>query len=187
MPVTNLGEKEKQYLLETACEAILSSYEKREAKARGDFVPPDLVEQRRGVMVSIYRNKRLCGQAGHILAKKNLYEDVINCTRQAITGASFPELSSDQAKELDVEISIFSQPKKFDYDLPLTLSEYLEKYRPGVILRKRSKQAVLMPNAWKKFRFAEKFLGELCQKAGLPPYEWTRGVIIETFREEKIT
>ena len=131
-------------------------------------VDPRLMKQE-GAFVTLHKQGKLRGCIGRIISDKPLIETVRN---MAIAAASqdprFTPVTKEELPELEVEISVLSQP------WPISNLGEIEMGKHGVILGQGRQQGIFLPQVatetgWSK----EKFLSELCsQKAGLPPDCW---------------
>jgi len=80
----------------------------------------------------------------------------------------FSPVTPAELKDIDVEISVLSKPRKVKDASEIVLGKH------GVIVSSGNRQGVFLPQVadetgWSK----EEFLSELCsQKAGLPPDAW---------------
>jgi AmmeMemoRadiSam system protein A len=80
----------------------------------------------------------------------------------------FSPLTADELKDIHLEISVLSQPRRIKDASEIQLG------RHGVIVSRDGHQGVFLPQVaaetgWSK----EEFLAQLCsQKAGLPPDAW---------------
>ncbi len=79
----------------------------------------------------------------------------------------FPPLSAAELPETDIEISVLTAP------VPLENPEALEIGRDGLILEARGCSGLLLPQVATEWGFdRERFLAEICRKAGLPESAW---------------
>ena len=122
-----------------------------------------------GAFVTITKHGALRGCIGNIIGQEPLYETV---RHMAVAAASqdprFPPLSVAELKDIDIEISVLSKPRRVKDASEIQLGKH------GVIVSQGGHQGVFLPQVatetgWSK----EKFLSELCsQKAGLPSNAW---------------
>jgi AmmeMemoRadiSam system protein B/AmmeMemoRadiSam system protein A len=122
-----------------------------------------------GAFVTIRKHGALRGCIGNIIGQEPLYETVRD---MAVAAASqdprFSPLTAAELKDIDLEISVLSQPRRVKDASEIQLG------RDGVIVSEGGHQGVFLPQVadetgWSK----EEFLSQLCsQKAGLPPDAW---------------
>ncbi len=162
-----LGEAQKKRLLEIARKTIdkyLTSGEKLHFKEED----PTLLKNM-GAFVTIHKHGRLRGCIGNIIAQQPLYLTVRDMAIQAATAdPRFPAVTPDELKDIEIEISVLSEPKQVEDLAEIKLGIH------GVIVKKGYAQGVFLPQVaeetgWSK----EEFLSNLCaHKAGLDPLAW---------------
>jgi len=181
----NLNTEDRKLLLDLAKNAIESKLKGHKFEIPKNI--PSKLKEKRGAFVTLTINGQLRGCIGHILPVQELYKDVIeNARAAAFNDPRFPPLKKEELPNLKIEISILDLPKKLEYESPQMLIDYLNKNKPGVILKKGPYQATFLPQVWEELPNPEDFLTHLCLKAGLPADEWTYGIEIETYKAEKI-
>lgn len=111
----------------------------------------------------------LRGCIGHIISNAPLYKTIQDMAIASSTqDPRFPPVTKNELKDIKIEISVLSQPKKIK-----DINEF-ELCKHGVIVQKGFNQGVFLPQVaeetgWKK----EEFLSCLCShKAGLPADAW---------------
>ena len=125
------------------------------------------IKERRGVFVTLktFPNKKLRGCIGFVEPIFPIGEGV---QRAAIAAAysdpRFKPLSKDEFDKIIIEVSVLSLPEE------TTLDEI--KNGDGVILKYGNASALLLPQVWEELPEKEKFLTNLCLKAGLYPNCW---------------
>jgi len=133
---------------------------------------------RRGTFVTLKKNGQLRGCIGNLMADKSVLEGVQdNAINAAFHDPRFPPLSKNELEQVDIEISLLTEPQILEYK---DKDDLLEKLRPnvdGVIIRKGPYSATFLPQVWEQLPDKKSFLGHLCSKAGLPPDEWQRGAL----------
>ena len=165
----------KECLVKLARESIEKWVrEGKELKIDIEKLPPELKEKR-GVFVTIHKiknsKKELRGCIGFPYAIMPLAEAVIKAARETCEDPRFPPLSENELKEIAVEISLLSRPKKIEIDNRAKLPEKLEKNK-GYIIKRGFNSGLFLPQVWKELQDPEEFLANLCFKAGLPPDAW---------------
>ncbi len=122
-----------------------------------------------GAFVTIRKHGALRGCIGNIIGQEPLHETVRD---MAVAASSqdprFPPLTAAELKDINIEISVLSQPRRVKDASEIQLGKH------GVIVSAVGHQGVFLPQVadetgWSK----EEFLSQLCsQKAGLPPDAW---------------
>ncbi|MCM8772339.1 MAG: AmmeMemoRadiSam system protein B [Candidatus Omnitrophica bacterium] len=162
-----LTEKQKRLLLKIARET-LENYLKGEKLPELKIDDPVLTEKR-GVFVTLKKKGNLRGCIGYIEPIKPLYLAVREMAIHSATeDPRFNPVSYDELKDIEIEISVLTVPKKVKSADEIVLG------RDGVIVKRGFNQGVFLPQVaaetgWTK----EEFLSYLCShKAGLPPDAW---------------
>lgn len=168
--------EERTLLLQLAHESILSALENRQIPL--DPPSPHLVEPR-GAFTSLYLNGDLRGCVGYILPVSSVYRSVIDTARAAaFEDNRFYPVTMEEARKLEVELSILSPPR------PISAEE-VEVGRHGLLITMVGQRGLLLPQVpternWDRITFLE----QTCRKAGLPLDAWQRGALIEAFTAE---
>ncbi len=183
-----LTAEEKNFLLEIARKSLGSTFSSDD---NFNIIPKKLasekLKEKKSCFVTLTIDGNLRGCVGNITPAQELYKDVAeNARAAAFSDYRFSPLDSEEFKNTEIEISVLSRPKKFTYQTPKELLDYLSKNKPGVIVRKGNHSATFLPQVWEEISTSEEFLNHLCLKAGLPADEWGRGIEIEVYGVEKI-
>jgi len=190
----NLSKKEGTLLLQLARESILREFEK-EDNALGFLktkVSALVLEETRGIFVTLHKKGNLRGCIGNIEPVKTVFEGVRdNARHAAFNDSRFSPLSYEELKETLIEVSILTRPQKLDYT---DAKDLMAKIRPdidGVMIKKHYHSSIFLPQVWKQLKEPETFLTHLCMKAGLSPDEWKSGGLtvltyqVQSFEEEQ--
>jgi len=179
-----VDKRDQQLLLKLARET-LESYLKNGSLPRVEVekLSPKLKEMR-GCFVTLYKNGMLRGCIGSLLPLEPLYQCVIrNSINAALHDLRFPSVRYEELKEIKIEISVLTVPKKLEFKDSEELLEKL-KGNEGVILKLGGRQATYLPQVWKHFPEKQEFLSHLCMKAGLAPGCWEEGAEIEIYHAQ---
>ena len=174
----NISEADGILLLKIAKESIRQELEKQgEALASlKTCVSKAVLEENRGVFVSLHKKGDLRGCIGNIEPVKTIFEGVVdNAKHAAFHDTRFNPLSREELMETAIEVSILTRPENLDYT---DADDLIKKLRPGidgVIVKKRYKSATFLPQVWNQLEDPGSFLSHLCMKAGLRPDEWKSG------------
>ncbi len=186
----DLSDDDKRYLLKLARMAI-EEYLKSEVKIP-PINPPPATMKPYGVFVTLEKKPahELRGCVGYPLPIKPLCEAVVdNALNAAFHDSRFPPLSAEELKDVEIEITILSEPELIEYDSPDDLLSKIKIGRDGLILKHGWNAGLLLPQVpveegWSK----EEYLSYLCLKAGLPPDTWLKEPVrVERFEGVKFS
>lgn len=175
-PPGEFSPEERTLLLQLAHESILSALENREIP----LDPPTVhLAEPRGAFTSLYLKGELRGCVGFVLPLSPVYRTVAETARAAaFEDARFNPVTLDEARDLEIELSVLSSPQ------PIT-AETVEVGRHGLLISMAGRRGLLLPQVavdrnWDRVTFLE----QTCRKAGLPPDAWRKGATIEAFTAE---
>jgi AmmeMemoRadiSam system protein A len=138
--------------------------------------------------VTVYFRGELRGCIGNVDANRPLYRSVIN---NAVSAAGYDDrfepLSKADLPDVTVEVTVLSPLTDYRPESEEKLLDYLKTKRPGLVIAKQSHQAIFLPQVWEKIPDPEKFLSELCLKAGLPESAWKEGMDFRIFSQVQET
>lgn len=180
-------------LLKLAKESIRQEFEKekvnRASLKAGASI--NVLEENRGVFVTLHKKGDLRGCIGNIEPVKTIFEGVVdNAKHAAFNDSRFNPLSQEELVDTTIEVSILTRPETLDYT---DAKDLIKKLRPGidgVIIKKQFKSATFLPQVWDQLKDPRSFLNHLCMKAGLPSDEWKSGRLsvstyqVQVFEEE---
>ncbi len=140
--------------------------------------------QDRGTFVTLHKHGQLRGCIGTIAPVEPIAEGIRrNAINAAFGDSRFPSLSPEEFSQVDIELSILTDPAPLDYT---DGADLLSKIRPdidGVIIRDGMASATFLPQVWEQLSRPEDFLSHLCSKAGLPADAWqTRALEVQTYQ-----
>ncbi len=131
--------------------------------------------EKRGVFVTLHKNKQLRGCIGTIEPVQSIIDGIKdNAINAAFKDPRFPPLRFDELVDTDIEISILTKPVTLEYT---DYKDLLSKLKPsihGVILKKDYTRATFLPQVWEQLPDTKDFLSQLCKKADLAPGEWKK-------------
>jgi AmmeMemoRadiSam system protein B/AmmeMemoRadiSam system protein A len=135
------------------------------------------LEQTTGVFVTLKTGGHLRGCIGSIVGVAPLYLGVRdNAIKAAVKDYRFKAVQKKELEKIDIEISVMT---------PLQRIEDYKKIRlgtDGVIIRKGHNRAVYLPQVATETGWnLDRFLGRLCQKAGLPPRSYAESKDMEFY------
>jgi AmmeMemoRadiSam system protein A len=170
-----LDQEQQKALLHLAREA-LSTYLKTGDTLEKEITDP-VLNDRRGVFVSLKAKGELRGCIGYPIPYKSLYKTVIDA---AVAAASsdyrFLPLTTEDLPETKIEISVLTLPR------PARDISEIKVGIHGIIISKGPNKGLLLPQVPLEWNWdLETYLEHGCQKAGLNKNEWKKDVKIEIF------
>lgn len=191
---SNMNEENGQLLVKLARQTIAKRLGV-ESEGDGDIashLSDDIFQSRRGTFVTLTKNNQLRGCIGNLQPDKTLKEGVQeNAVNAAFNDPRFPALSKEELDQVDIEVSLLTEPQPLAYK---DADDLLAKLRPkvdGVIIRKGMHNSTFLPQVWEQLPDKQLFLTHLCLKAGLPGDEWKKGDLevltyqVQYFEEHK--
>lgn len=132
---------------------------------------PRIFEQEYGVFVTLHKHGQLRGCIGNILPYQNLMLSLWGRAQDAaINDPRFDPVSPDELPDITYEISILTPPE------PIAGPEEIVIGRHGVVLKKRGRSAVFLPQVAPEQGWnVEQMLTALSLKAGLKRDDWREG------------
>jgi len=168
--------EERAQLLQLAHESIVSALEDRQLS----LTPPTAhFAEPRGAFTSLYLQGKLRGCVGYVLPVSSVYQAVADTARAAaFEDSRFCPVKLEEARRLEIELSILSRPK------PIAPEEIVVG-RDGLLIGMYGYRGLLLPqvaveHSWNR----ETFLEQTCQKAGLSRDAWQKGASVEAFTAE---
>lgn len=175
-PPGEFSPEERALLLRLAHDSILSALEDRDIP----LDPPVAhLGEARGAFTSLYLRGQLRGCVGYVFATSPVYRAVADTARAAaFEDTRFNPVTLDEARELQIELSILSPPE------PIA-PEAIEVGRHGLLVGMAGYRGLLLPQVPVEHRWDRiTFLQQTCRKAGLPLDAWLKGATIEAFTAE---
>jgi AmmeMemoRadiSam system protein A len=129
---------------------------------------PWLKEQGASFVTLTKKDGELRGCIGSLVAHRKLYEDLIyNAKSAAMKDPRFMPLSKEEFENINIEVSILSEPQLVEYSSKEDLKSKIIVGKDGIILKYSSYQSTFLPQVWEQLPSFELFFSHLCQKAGL--------------------
>ncbi len=126
-----------------------------------------------GTFVTLKIKGTLRGCIGNLLPSGSVAEGVKrNAISAAFHDTRFSPLTSQEFQDVEIDISVLSQPKTLEYQDDVDLVSKLRPGIDGVILKLGGAAATFLPQVWDQLSSPELFLGHLCRKAGLADTAW---------------
>jgi len=129
--------------------------------------------EKRGVFICLKIDHQLRGCIGSLSASSSIVEGVrSNAVNAAFYDPRFSPLSADEVHDVELEVSVLTEPQPLAYNDAEDLIGRLRVDVDGVILRKGGLSATFLPQVWEQLPDPGQFLSHLCMKAGLPSDAW---------------
>ena len=164
---TRLPDQYRQTLLHQARQVLKQENTTSLVKHNIQNLPLPLRAIRR-VFVTLKIDSHLRGCIGTIHPVDPLLLGVINNTFQSMySDPRFPQVTSEEAKHIDINISILSHFRPLTFDHESTLLQKLQPHRDGLLIIHHNKKALFLPAVWKDIPKPSLFLQQLKKKANL--------------------
>jgi len=187
-----LKKNQGQALIKLARQAISEKLGKTSISVDPQTLADSAFQDHRGTFVTLTINKQLRGCIGNLDATESILAGIKrNAINAAFHDPRFSQLKAHELDQVDIEISILTEPKRLEYGDSKDLLSKLRVHVDGVILRKGSASATFLPQVWEQLPRPEQFLSHLCMKAGLPGDDWEKSRLeiltyqVQYFEEEK--
>lgn len=147
---------------------------------------PKSLQEARACFVTLTRSGRLRGCIGHLEPVRPLVEDVVgNAFSAAFQDPRFPPLQRPELEEIQIEISVLSEPHPLDFADEADLVRKLRPGTDGLILQgPQGHRGTFLPSVWESLPEPGQFLEHLKQKAGLAGDYWDDGIRVWRYTTE---
>ena len=147
---------------------------------------PARFHERRGCFVTLTKGGELRGCIGHIFPMEQLGLAVQeNAQSAALRDPRFPPVRAEELGQLEVEVSVLTEPQPLAFSSPDDLLAKLQPGRDGVVLRVNGRTSTFLPQVWAQLPDKVAFLNQLSMKAGAAPDDWRKpGTQVLLYRVE---
>ena len=171
--MSDLTDADRNILLVLARTAIEARLRGEDSANRPEEKSAPL-QEKRGCFVTLHKRGMLRGCIGTIEPKTSLIECIEeNAINAAFEDPRFPSMTEEELKEIEIEVSVLTQPVILEYTDEDDLKAQLRPGVHGVILSRGWQRATFLPQVWEQLPEVENFLGQLCSKAGMERRCWT--------------
>jgi AmmeMemoRadiSam system protein B/AmmeMemoRadiSam system protein A len=172
-----LSEKQGQVLVKLARQTIMEKLgcevPETEAESVESALADECYQSHCGTFVTLKIDGQLRGCIGNLTATEPLSEGVRqNAINAAFHDPRFSPLTEKELDQIDIEVSILTEPQSLGYSDSTDLLSKLRVNVDGLIVRKGYSSATFLPQVWEQLPNPEDFLAHLCMKAGLPSDAW---------------
>ncbi|VAW72010.1 COG2078: Uncharacterized ACR [hydrothermal vent metagenome] len=141
----------------------------------------------RACFVTLQKKNKLRGCIGSLQASRPLIEDLIhNTCAAALHDNRFDAVQHQEITQIDIHISILTEPVKMNYYSEQDLLKQLKQGVDGLILSEGSNRATYLPTVWQQHPNKLKFIQQLKLKAGLPIDYWSDTIECKNYQCENI-
>jgi len=188
----NYTAQERRLLLALARETIKEVVVNGRLPEAGAKGLPAKFDEPMGCFVTLTKNGALRGCIGHILPQEPLRQAIVDNARSAAArDPRFPPVQAAELDQLEIEISILTEPQPMSFKSPEDLLSKLKPYKDGVVLRIGERGATYLPQVWAQIPDKVSFLNNLARKAGCEPSAWKKPEAtvaiyhVESFKESE--
>ena len=181
-----LTEKQGKILIRLARQVIEENLELEPSNPVTEEELSDYVfQEHKPLFVTLNIQGQLRGCIGCLVANESIIEAI---KRHSINAAFFDQrfspVSEDEVPDLEINISLLTDPQPLEYQDGEDLKNKLRPGIDGVIVRDASMgAATFLPQVWEQLPTPSQFLDHLCGKAGMPEDSWhTRHPEIQTYQ-----
>lgn len=173
-------------LLQLARDTVKAAAAGKTLPAVDDASLPASFKAVTGCFVTLTRKGELRGCIGHIIPQRPLAKAVIeNAVSAALRDPRFPPVESKEVGELEIELSVLTEPKPLEFATPEDLLRKLRPHKDGVVLRLDGNAATYLPQVWAEIPDKVEFLDSLSRKAGCAQGAWRKsGTRVLTYQVE---
>ena len=173
----NFSEAQGQLLVRLARHTLMEHLGKKIRQAEIDSLNTALndpsFKSSCGTFVTLKINERLRGCIGNLTPDRPLVSGVRhNAINAAFHDPRFAPLDISELDQVEIEVSILSEPQPLKYSDGDDLIKKLRPHIDGVIIRRGPASATFLPQVWEQLPLPQDFLTHLCMKAGLPADSW---------------
>lgn len=161
----SLSEEDRRAILVVARQSVFHAV--RHGWPLASFPDTGIFTGHCGLFVTLHVAGKLRGCIGVIDAHATLGENLARCAADAaLHDPRFPALRLEEMDQLDIEVSCLSTME------PIRPEEVVVG-KHGLLVERGARRGLLLPQVATEHRLdREKFLGETCNKAGLPREAW---------------
>ena len=164
----------RQQLLQLARNSIYRQLQSGEEFALDLSDYPEELARNGASFVTLNLKGRLRGCIGSLVAHRPLAEDVAhNARAAAFSDPRFAPLTLAEYREIDLHISVLSEPEPVAVNSLAELVAVLRPGRDGLIIDENGRRATYLPSVWEQLPEPREFVRQLRIKAGLDPDGWT--------------
>jgi len=182
-----MNEEQKNILLGLAKQSIRYGLDHGQLMTFDSTQYPVALNQKQAAFVTLKKQGVLRGCIGSLIAQRPLIDDVVHrAYSAAFEDPRFPKLEDVEWPQIDVSISVLSEPHLMQFDSEAHFLTQLQPGRDGIILVEGQKQSTFLPSVWQEIPEPEMFISRLKMKAGLPSNYWSETIKAYVYHAEYI-
>ena len=183
--MSKYSSEEQQLLLKLAADAIAYGLKHHKAMPVDINEYPEKLREIGASFVTLNIKGRLRGCIGSLLAHRPLVQDIAhNAYAAAFSDIRFSPLIKTEYPNLDIHISILSEPKPMQFSSEENLISQLRPGIDGLILSDNGHRGTFLPSVWESLTDPKTFLAHLKLKAGLPQDYWSDTLQVQRYTTE---
>lgn len=145
------------------------------------------LEEPGACFVTINLDNKLRGCIGSLEAYGMLIDDIIeNAYNAAFMDPRFLELSEEEYKNIDLEISILTPAVKLEYTDLKDLKSKIKVGIHGVVLQDEESRSTFLPQVWEQLPTFEEFFSRLLHKGSFDENALEKGINVFVYEAIKI-
>lgn len=179
----NLPEEKTLALLPIVAKKAIESHwvDNRESETYEELQSPA------ATFVTLTKEGQLRGCIGSLQAHRALVEDVRhNARAAAFHDPRFPPVREEELKDLDIEVSVLTEPVQVNFDSEESLFAQIRPGIDGVVIESGFHRATFLPQVWEQLPTHNVFFRQLLAKAGLPGDTVLTDLSVSTYQVKKI-
>jgi uncharacterized protein len=145
------------------------------------------LEEPGACFVTLKLNNQLRGCIGSLEAYGMLVDDIIeNAYNAAFMDPRFLELSEEEYKKIDLEISILTPAIKLEYSSLEDLKSKIKVGTHGVVLQDEDSRSTFLPQVWEQIPTFEEFFSKLLYKGSFDEGALEKGINVFVYEVIKV-
>lgn len=181
-----LTTKQKLQLHELARGSIIHGLEAGEPLTVNLNNYDSALQQKRATFVTLHKHQQLRGCIGILEPLRALAQDIShNAYSAAFKDNRFPPVTSDEIDQLDIHLSILSEPTTVNFTSEEDLIAQLRPGIDGLIMQEGHHRGTFLPSVWSSLTNRHEFLNHLKQKSGLAGDYWSDTISIQRYTVEE--
>jgi AmmeMemoRadiSam system protein A len=184
----SLTEADRKLLLDLARRSLEAAVANTPAPGLAPHTLSPALMEPRACFVTLTKNGALRGCLGQLTPQSPLGQAVIEvAAKAALYDPRFPAVQTDELDQVQIEISVLTDPEPLNFVSPEDLLDKLRPLEHGVILRIGDRVGTFLPQVWEKVPDKTQFLDLLAAKTGSPASAWRgHGVEVSVYRVETL-
>lgn len=182
MSSINLSNEDQQTCLQLARQSIKHGLEEGRALHVNPSDYSNDLQQHLASFVTLHKDGSLRGCIGALQARQPLINDISeHAYAAAFQDPRFPVLQDNEYVQLDVKISVLSNPELMTF---ISEEDLLQQIRPnidGLIIEYGYNRGTFLPSVWEQLSDKKEFLNHLKMKANLAKDWWDNTVKISRY------